>query len=100
MLRCQELAGDLPGTAVIDPCGLLGRKDRGALGLGSPDGLGYVQARHEVAIYSLARRALLLAVHPQVIVRLQTSQTWRIVRSLTALAGGPITPARHRAADY
>lgn len=35
--------------------------------------------------------ALLLAVHPQVIVRLQTGKTWRIVWSLTALAGGLIT---------
>lgn len=43
--------------------------------------------------------ALLLAVHPRVIVRLQTGKTWRIVWSLTALAGGLITPARHRAAD-
>jgi hypothetical protein len=30
---------------------------------------------------------LLLAVHPQVIVRLQTGKTWRIVWSLTALPG-------------
>jgi hypothetical protein len=40
---------------------------------------------------------LLLAVQSQVIVRLQTGKTWRIVWSLTALAGGLITLPRHRA---
>jgi hypothetical protein len=36
--------------------------------------------------------AFLLAVHPQVMVRLRTGKTWRIVWSLAAVTGGLITP--------
>jgi hypothetical protein len=73
--RCQELARgpswhDLPpgrrvsgGVAgCIDPCGLLSREERGALGLVLFGGLGYVQASHEVAISPLDMTALLRAV--------------------------------------
>jgi hypothetical protein len=70
--RCQELihgpswhevppgrrmSGGVAGC--IDPCGLLSREERGALGLVLFGGLGYVQASHEVAISPLDMEALL-----------------------------------------
>jgi hypothetical protein len=92
----------LPVTCLAQPssipCGLLSRKDREVLGLVLSDGLGYVRAGHEVAISSLCRGLPACGASSG---DRQTAdgKTWRIVWTLTALAGGLITPARHRAAD-
>jgi hypothetical protein len=51
------MSGGVAGC--IDPCGLLSREERGALGLVLFGGLGYVQASHEVAISPLDMEALL-----------------------------------------
>ena len=80
--RCQELAcgpssrGLHPGrrapgrvAGCIDPCGLLSREERGALGLVLFGGLGYVQASREVAISQRETAALLRAVLDRLSVR-------------------------------
>ena len=82
--RCQELAhgpvwhnrplGRRVSEGVascIDPCWLLSRNERGALGLVLFGGLGYVEASHEVAIAPLRLAAILHAV----LHRLTTSRT-------------------------
>jgi hypothetical protein len=73
--RCQELArgpawhnrplGRRVSEGVascVDPCWLLSRSERGALGLVLFGGLGYVEASHEVAISPLRMAAILHAV--------------------------------------
>src|ERR1700680_1863926 len=73
--RCQELAhgpawhnrplGQRVSEGVascIDPCWLLSRNERGALGLVLFGGLGYVEASHEVAISPLRMADILHAV--------------------------------------
>ena len=93
----------LPATCLAQPssihAGFLAGKSAERSGSSCPMASDTSRPGRELAISSLHLAALLLAVHPQVIGRLQTGQTWRIVWSLTALAGGPITPARHLAAD-
>jgi hypothetical protein len=73
--RCQELAhgpawhnrplGRRVSEGVascIDPCWLLSRSERGALGLVLFGGLGYAEASHEAAISPLRMAAILHAV--------------------------------------